>query len=91
MRNCVLILAAALFITPTVTASAQKHMSQKDECLLSSKNCLNQVDDIYMRMHRLNKAIKEGKRVYTTEELRRLHEKLTETQNLLKQLEQPGH
>ena len=58
--------------------------------MLASKNCINQVDDIYKRMHRLQKEIKKGKRVYDKEELKMLQQKLTETQELLDNLEKPG-
>ena len=64
---------------------------EKNECLLASKNCANQVDDIYKRIHRLNKEIKKGTKVYTAAELKKLSEKLAETQDLLKTMEKPGH
>lgn len=86
-----LVVVAAAFMASTVPAFAVTGDAAKDECLLASQNCVNQVDDIYKRIHRLDKEIKKGKRVYTTEELKKLQEKLTETQELLKDMEHPGH
>jgi hypothetical protein len=90
MRKGILMLIAAMFMTSTLPAFAQMTQSQKDECMLASKNCTDQVDDIYRRMHRLDKEIKKGKRVYTKEELKMLQQKLSETQELLKTMEKPG-
>jgi len=90
MRRGTLLLAGALLVVTTATASAQATQAQKDECLLASKNCVAQVDDIYKRMQKLDKEIKKGTRVYTPEELKRLQQKLTETQELLRDLERPG-
>jgi hypothetical protein len=90
MKKMLLILAAATLTTSAVPAFAQPDSSQKDECLLASQNCVNQVDDIYKRMHRLDKEIRKGKRVYTQQELNALQQKLTETQDLLKSMEKPG-
>jgi predicted translin family RNA/ssDNA-binding protein len=89
MRKALPIFVAAMLMASTVPAFAEND-TQKDECLIASRNCVNQVDDIYKRMHRLDKEIKKGKRVYTREELARLQEKLTETQELLKAMERPG-
>lgn len=91
MKKMLFILAAAMLTTSTAPAFAQPvDSSQKDECMLASKNCVNQVDDIYKRMHRLDREIRKGKRVYTQKELNALQQKLTETQDLLKSMEKPG-
>ena len=90
MRKMALMLTAAVLMSSSVTVFAQPNAAEKDECLLASKNCMNQVDDIHKRIHRLQKEIKKGKRVYSSEDLRKLHKKLTETQDLLDSLEKPG-
>lgn len=91
MRRVMLVLVGSMFLATSTGAFAQQTKSQKDECLLASKNCKEQVDDIYKRMQRLDKEIKKGTRVYTTQELKRLQEKLAETQETLRELEKPGH
>lgn len=91
MKKIISVLVAALCMAFTITAFAELTQAQKDECLLASKNCAQQVDDIYTRMQRLDKEIKKGTRVYSPEELKKLRQKLTETQELLKSMETPGH
>jgi len=90
MKKVAIIMAAAMLTLSAAPAPAQMTQAEKDECLLASKNCTDQVDDIYKRMHRLDKEIKKGRRVYTQAELKKLQDKLTETQELLKAMEKPG-
>jgi len=90
MKKMGMMLAAAIFMMSSVPAFAEMTQAQKDECLLASKNCTSQVDDIYKRMHKLNKEIKKGTKVYTPEELKKLKDKLQETDDLLKKMEQSG-
>jgi DNA mismatch repair ATPase MutS len=86
-----LLAAAALMVTTSPAFAAEMTKAEKDECLLASKNCVNQVDDIYKRMHKLDKEIKKGKKVYSAEELKKLEAKLAEARELLKDLEKPGN
>jgi peptidoglycan hydrolase CwlO-like protein len=90
MKRMSIVLAAAVFMATASPAFSQMTQSEKDECMLASKNCVNQVDDIYKRIHKLDKEIKKGKKVYAPAELKKLQEKLTETQELLKSMEKPG-
>jgi hypothetical protein len=90
MKKMVLMLIAASFMLSAAPALSETTQAQKDECLLASKNCTDQVDDIYKRMHRLDKEIRKGNKVYSPAELKMLRQKLTETQNLLKTMETPG-
>lgn len=91
MRRAVLVLTGALLMATSAGAFAQQQTkSEKNECMLASKNCKEQVDDIYKRMQRLDKEIKKGTRVYSPQELKRLEDKLTETQQILRDLEKPG-
>lgn len=89
MRKMAMILAATLFTLSSVPAFAQTTSTQKDECLLASKNCMNQVDDIRKRIYKLDKEIRKGTRVYTPQELKRLQDKLNETSEILRTLEKP--
>jgi len=90
MRKMVLMLSAAIFMLSSAPAFSQMTQAQKDECLLASKNCMSQVDDIQKRIKKLNKEIKKGERAYTPEELKKLQDKLTETQEILRSLELQG-
>ena len=86
MKRFALMLTAAVFMLSAAPAFSQMTSEQKNECLLASKNCTNQVDDIYKRIHKLDREIRKGTKVYTPEELKRLQDKLTETQELLDEL-----
>jgi len=91
MKKMAIMIAAAMFMLSAAPAFSAMTSAEKDECLLASKNCMNQVDDIQKRMKKLNNEIKKGTKVYTPAELKKLQDKLTETQELLKSMEKPGH
>ncbi|HBG06346.1 MAG: hypothetical protein A2075_08050 [Geobacteraceae bacterium GWC2_58_44] len=91
MKKLALMLTAAVFMLSSVPGFAQMTKAEKDECLLASKNCISQVDDIYKRMHKLDKEIKKGTKVYTPEELKKLQDKLKETSDMLRTIEQGGN
>jgi len=90
MKKMALMLSTAVFLVSSVPAFAEMTKAQKDECLLASKNCTAQVDDIYKRMHKLDREIKKGTKVYTPAELQKLRDKLQETQEMLKDMELGG-
>ena len=90
MKRVTIMLSAAIFMLSSVPAFSQMTQAEKDECLLASKNCMNQVDDIQKRVKKLDKEIKKGTKVYTPEELNKLQQKLKETQSLLDSLERGG-
>jgi len=82
----------ALFIIAAVVMSCSMPVfaSEKDECLLASKNCKDQVDSIQQKVKKLNSEIKKGKKVYTADELKTLHAKLKEVNAMLDDLNRPG-
>jgi len=90
MKKMAFMLTAAIITLSTVPSFSEMQKSEKDECLLASKNCTGQADDIYKRMHKLNKEIKKGTKVYTPAELKKLQDKLNETDQLLRDMEQGG-
>uniref|UniRef100_C6DZR1 Uncharacterized protein n=1 Tax=Geobacter sp. (strain M21) TaxID=443144 RepID=C6DZR1_GEOSM len=89
MRKMAMILATTFFTLSSVPTFAQTTTTQKDECLLASKNCMNQVDDIRTRIYKLDKEIKKGNRVYSPQELKKLQDKLNEASEILRSLERP--
>jgi DNA mismatch repair ATPase MutS len=90
MRKMAVVVATAMFTLSTVPAFAQVTQTEKDECILASKNCVNQVDDIYKRMHKLNREIRKGTKVYTPAELKKLQQKLQEADDMLRKMEEAG-
>ena len=89
MRKMAAVLIAAFLTLSAVPAFAQTPQDQKDECLLASKNCMNQVDDIKKRIYKLNQEIKKGTSVYSPQELKKLQDKLKEASDILDNLERP--
>jgi hypothetical protein len=65
--------------------------AEKDDCVLASKNCINEVDTIQQKVTKLNHEIAKGHKAYTTAELNKLNFKLKEVNAMLDELEKPGH
>lgn len=84
MRKISVVMMSAFMLALAVPAfSADTTKEQKDECLLASKNCQNQVDSIQKKIKKLNAEIKKGNKVYSQEELKKLETKLTEANDQL--------
>jgi hypothetical protein len=86
LSSMLTILAASVLLSgSTLMADDTEYGKEfnKDECLLVSLNCGQDVDSIQVRIERLNKEIAKGTDVYTREELDVLIRKLDEaTRNL---------
>lgn len=90
MRKIAVILLASFAMAATVPAYAQMTKEEKDQCLLASKNCANEVDTIQKKIKRLQAEIKKGKKVYTVEELNKLNAKLKEVEQMLDDMQKGG-
>jgi len=89
MKKIALVLAAVMMMSTTAFA-ADMTKEEKDQCLLASKGCKDQVDSIQQKMKKLNAEIKKGKKVYSADELKKLQAKLEEANKLLDVLLQAG-
>lgn len=78
-----LIMAVFMVALHVPVFAADTGQQQKNECLLASKNCMNQADTIQQKMKKLNAEIKKGNRVYSQEELKKLQDKLAEAEKTL--------
>ena len=87
MKTRAIIVLAALMMAATVPAVAQQTNEEKVICELAAKNCLNKADILEKRIKKLNKEIKKGSTTYSAEDLKKLEEKLKETQDLLDKIE----
>jgi hypothetical protein len=91
-RLAILTAATLISALPVLAAEGTAGMGmnpqqmQKDECLLVSQNCRDNVDTIQQRMDRLSREISKGSSVYTPQELRQLEFQLRETQDLLRDI-----
>ena len=65
----------------------QSQQNQKDECILMAKNCVPtdpiKQDSLQQRVARINREIKKGTAVYTSEELGRLNSQLRDANEQL--------
>jgi len=85
----VLIAACAFSATTAAFAETQNNMG-KNECILASKSCKDQVDSIQQKIHKIDAEIKKGKKVYSADDLKKLHAKLLEAKQIIIDLEKPG-
>ena len=91
MKKITVLLLAAFMMSATVPVLAAEKMTkeEKNECLLVSKGCATEVDTIQKKMKKLQAEIKKGEKVYSPEELKRLQQKLDETNKMLDTLLEP--
>ncbi|GFO62808.1 hypothetical protein M1B72_19575 [Geomonas paludis] len=90
-RIALIVMAGFLALGSVPTYAADMGMGTKDECLLISKNCKNEVDSIQQKIAKLQGEINKGGKVYTADELKKLHDKLKEANDILDELNKPGH
>jgi len=84
MRKLALVSAALMIMSVSALAEEgamgnmleQGQQAGKDECLLVSLNCANQVDTIQQKIDRIQAEIARGTVVYSTDELKKLNIKL---------------
>jgi hypothetical protein len=82
---------SVLLASVSVPAFAQQSHQEQVICELAAKNCLNKSEILQKRIKKLNAEIKKGKKSYSAEELKKLDQKLQETQDLLDKLEGAPH
>lgn len=92
MKKILVALIAACAFSATTAAFAETPKNPaKNECILAAKNCKDQVDSIQQRIHKIDAEIKKGTRVYSANDLKKLHAKLLEAKQILIELDKPGH
>ncbi|MBT0664704.1 hypothetical protein KI809_10375 [Geobacter pelophilus] len=82
-RVAILVMAAFVMSASVPVFAADMTKEQKDQCLLASKGCKDQVDSIQQRIKKLNAEIKKGKKEYSADEIKKLNDKLKEANDLL--------
>jgi len=89
MRKTAILLLAAFLTSVSMPVFAEEMKSTKDECLLASKNCKNEVDSIQKKIKKLQTEIKKGKKTYSAEEIKKLQDKLNEAEAMLDTMLKP--
>ena len=89
-KVAVMMLAAFSMAVAVPVFAAEMTKDQKDQCLLASKNCAAEADTIQKKIKKLQAEIKKGTKVYSADEIKKLNEKLKETETLLDNILQGG-
>jgi len=82
-KVAVVMLAVFSMAVAAPVFAAEMTKDQKDQCLLASKNCAAEADSIQKKIKKLQSEIKKGTKVYSADEIKKLNEKLQETEALL--------
>lgn len=85
-KVAVMVLAAFSMAVASPVFAAEMTKEQKNECLLASKGCANEVNSIQQKMKKLQAEIKKGKKVYTAEDLKKLNDKLKEAEKMMDEM-----
>lgn len=86
MKKMAMITVAALLVS--ASAFAQQSNQERVVCELAAGNCVKQADLLSKRIKKLNQDIAKGSRKYSAEDLKKLEQKLKETEQTLDKLEQ---
>lgn len=95
-RSIAVLLAAVSLSAMPVLAQEQgagesdQQQMQKDECLLASQHCRDNVDTVQERIQRLDREIGKGNSVYTDQEIRQLQWQRDDMIELMRTLVQGG-
>lgn len=87
MKKSVIMVIAALMLSITIPAISQQTPEEKVVCNLAAQNCLNKADVLQKRIKKLKADVKKGTKTYSAEDLKKLEQKLQETQDLLDKIE----
>jgi uncharacterized protein YlxW (UPF0749 family) len=87
MKKSAIMIIAALMLSTAMSAYSQQTAEEKVVCNLAAQNCLNKSDILQKRIKKLNAEVKKGNSKYSAEDLKKLEQKLQETQDLLDKIE----
>ena len=87
MKKSAIMIIAALMLTTAMSAYSQQTNEEKVICNLAAQNYLNKADILQKRIKKLNAEVKKGTKTYSSEDLKKIEQKLQETQDLLDKVE----
>lgn len=85
LLKLVFLLVTALMIS-SVPAFAQETPQDQYLCKLQAGNCLKRADVIQRKLKKLEAEMKNGKKVYSADELKKIEDKLKEVEQMLDNL-----
>ena len=80
-------ISAALLVSASMPAFSDQTPEEKVICNLAAQNCLNKADILQKRIKKLNADLKKGTKTYSAEDLKKIEQKLQETQDTLDKIE----
>jgi uncharacterized protein YlxW (UPF0749 family) len=87
MKKIILMISAALLVSASMPAFSDQTPEEKVICNLAAQNCLNKADILQKRIKKLNADLKKGTKTYSAEDLKKIEQKLQETQDTLDKIE----
>jgi uncharacterized protein YlxW (UPF0749 family) len=87
MKKIVLMISAALLVSASMPAFSDQTPEEKVICNLAAQNCLNKADVLQKRVKKLKAEVNKGSKKYSAEDLKKLEQKLQETQDQLDKME----
>jgi uncharacterized protein YlxW (UPF0749 family) len=87
MKKIILMISAALLVSASLPAFSDQTPEEKVVCNLAAQNCLNKADILQKRVKKLKSEVNKGTKKYSAEDLKKLEQKLQETQDLLDKIE----
>ena len=87
MKKCLSMIITAMLVSTAMPAISQQTPEEKVICNLAAQNCLNKADVLQKRIKKLNAEVKKGTKTYSAEDLKKIEQKLQETQDLLDTVE----
>ena len=85
MKKLVFLVMTVLMIN-CAPALAQETPQDQYRCKLQAGNCLKSADAVQRKMKKLEADIKNGKKVYSADDLKKIEDKLKEVEQMLDNL-----
>lgn len=87
MKKSVIMIIAALLVSAAMPAFSEQTPEEKVVCNLAAQNCLNKADILQKRIKKLKSEVKKGTKTYSADDMKKIEQKLQETQDLLDKIE----
>ena len=86
MKKLTIMVLTGLMMISAVPVFAQDTMQDQYLCKLQAGNCLKRADAVQRKVKKIESDIKNGKKVYSAEELKAIELKLKEVEQMLDDL-----
>ncbi len=89
MKKSIIIVIASwvMAVAGPISAADQKaNTNEKELCILYANDCANKVYDIQKKIRKIQKELAKGSTVYNAEEIKKLKDKLKETEDMVYEL-----